>query len=421
MTNPLADRGATAQHEPVLEEGDEPKSVPRYGQAANQPIAELDGLRGIAVLMVIAFHCLEPLQSKAFSWLEPARSVLWCGVDWFFVLSGFLITGILLRTRKQRGYFLIFFARRTCRIFPLYYLFIGAIVLVPMFAAWFIGKAQQITGTSAYQSIVDGMPWLLTYTHNFRQAAGPSTYPALGHIWSLAVEEQFYLVWPLIIYFVPTRWLRPLLVVGILTQPLLRFASIQYGMDAWAVMHLTFLRLDGLLAGSLLAVYWFELRDPSDRQRRCLVRTIWFSTVFSLAALLALSGLNGTLHWQNVANQPLVYLTVSMIAVCIIGHVLLHQRHRSVIEKWLSVTWLRSMGKYSYAMYIFHWPVAIAMTQVLGDVLDQTRGWQADVVSIGRFLVVTAVSVALAKVSWHGFEKHWLRLKPAYPDLRSPS
>ena len=179
-------------------EGDSANAVP-FGKR----LMSLDGLRGIAILAVIAEHTLRlfhPTSVLSRLWAAFQESS-WAGVDLFFVLSGFLITGILLDSRHDKRYFLNFYARRTLRIFPLYYaVLVIAILIVP--AVMGFSKLPEL-----YSRLVANQLWLWTYLQNFAQASGPHALPGFGHFWSLAVEEQFYWVWPLAVFLLPRRHL----------------------------------------------------------------------------------------------------------------------------------------------------------------------------------------------------------------------
>ena len=229
-------------------------------------IPQLDGIRGLAILLVMLFHFFWfpmaaglPISAND-SWLRPILLSCWVGVDLFFVLSGFLITGILVDARARPGYFKNFYARRVLRIFPLYYLFL---------AAWLA-----LTG---YQSL-----WLWSYTANIHMAReGWTAVPsAVDHLWSLAIEEQYYLLWPVVIYFLKPK--QALFVCAGLAMlcPLIRFHYFHVNQPLSAYM-LTHARLDSLAWGALLALA-VRVCPPSRRllggvalfsRRRCWV---WF-------------------------------------------------------------------------------------------------------------------------------------------------
>lgn len=199
-------------------------------------IPALDGLRGLAILMVMLFHFSLNLDGHA--WVEnafrsPVRDFGWTGVDLFFVLSGFLITGILVDARGAQNYFSAFYARRALRIFPLYYFSLAAIWLV-------------------FRHLVarpSGVIWYAIYAQNWLPVGGPG----IGHFWSLAVEEQFYLVWPLIVYASSRRRVLQLSVAGIIFANILRVSLWEHGVETYIVYANPFTRMDALLAGAACA------------------------------------------------------------------------------------------------------------------------------------------------------------------------
>src|SRR5215469_7550470 len=166
------------------------------GSEGSGHVPALDGIRGLAVLFVIAFHSRAPFLNTSeipFS-LFQFLGLGWSGVDLFFVLSGFLITGILLDTRRAPGYFRVFYARRALRIFPLYfaYLLLILVVLQGIFVVFVRTNPWQHVNPLLY----------LTYSMNWVSGLDDQW---LGHLWSLAVEEQFYLIWPAAVWFCSRR------------------------------------------------------------------------------------------------------------------------------------------------------------------------------------------------------------------------
>ena len=213
-----------------------------------QRCRELDGIRGIAVLLVVIWHYLacQFLGAPAFSRLATLRDALcltWSGVDLFFVLSGFLIAGILVDHRGATNYFRVFYIRRACRILPLYYLLIAlyiALTFLPLGKArfdWLLAEPLPLWTYAAFvQNIFMG----------FRGDFGAS---ALGVTWSLAVEEQFYLVIPLLIFCLNRKVVGALLLTAVVAAPLLR--SVSPGFHAFVN---TPWRADSLLSGACLAL-----------------------------------------------------------------------------------------------------------------------------------------------------------------------
>jgi peptidoglycan/LPS O-acetylase OafA/YrhL len=210
----------------------------------------LDGLRGLAVLAVIAFHlCAVPIASGA-AWrlAGGVASVGWLGVELFFVLSGCLITGILLDTRDGARPLATFWARRALRIAPLYFALLAvAFVLIPTL----VPALRQ-----SHPRFLDAAPWYATFLTNVALARshGMAAF-GTGHLWSLAIEEQFYLVWPLVVLRATPRALArvtlALFGLGVLARAALRLTGVT---DAYETYVLTPTHLDGLLAGALLAL-----------------------------------------------------------------------------------------------------------------------------------------------------------------------
>src|SRR5512137_2924489 len=227
------------------------RPVPRApAPGAHHPA--LDGMRGVAVLMVLAFHLLHVdgeggTLERAI--LGATRSG-WAGVDLFFVLSGFLITGILLDARGGPGYFRAFYARRVLRIFPLYYAYLAVLFLAVPALLPALDVRRETQG------------WLWTYLGNvlFAREGGFQASPFTGHFWSLAVEEQFYLFWPFLVWLLPRRWLAAACLGLVAGAFALRFAIHRTTFNATAAYVLTPARMDALAMGALVAI---AAREPA--------------------------------------------------------------------------------------------------------------------------------------------------------------
>jgi peptidoglycan/LPS O-acetylase OafA/YrhL len=242
--------------------GDATPGVLRYNPA-------LDGVRGIAVLLVLANHFLargDPnrgLVAIPFKLAQAGRT----GVDLFFVLSGFLITSILWETRGNSRYFTAFYARRTLRIFPLYYgCLIVVLVVLPLFGVF---------RTPEIQPILDNQSYLWFYASNFCPVRLSMGWLHLGHFWSLAIEEQFYLFWPLILSRLSRQGCIRVAIAAILVSLLSRgalqaLAAVDKDlapMAARATFAWTFCRFDGLATGALIALW---STAPDWRRKLCL-------------------------------------------------------------------------------------------------------------------------------------------------------
>src|ERR1035437_6667488 len=230
-------------------------------------LPELQGLRGLAVLAVVAYHCHPRLEGTR---IHYASLWGWAGVNLFFVLSGFLITSILIEARGKPRYFRNFYGRRALRIWPVYVL-----VLVVCYASapWFIGPGVL--------DAVKAAPWLayIFFAQNLFHLALP---PAIGPTWSLAIEEQYYFLWAPLVRFLRRPWmLLAVLVAALVGSPLLRLANL-----SWMTLTHTLIHLDGIALGSLLALGLYTL---------ALSRRVWLwsglsALVVGVAAAATVAG-----------------------------------------------------------------------------------------------------------------------------------
>lgn len=305
-------------------------------------VPELDGLRGIAIALVMLVHFgmrIEP-DSGASEWVWALCRTGWCGVDLFFVLSGFLITGILLDTRSDEGYYRKFFARRVLRIFPLYYgVLLTVFVGLPVLAPGMIDAGLQSK---------QGFLW--AYVSNFisiREGAEPwrGTTLNFAHFWSLAIEEQFYLFWPLVVYRAGRLRLKRLCVALIVVALPLRMLAHEW-IGPFAPYYLTPCRIDTLAWGALAAV-WMRLHSR-DEMIACGKRLI-ACTAPCLAGLFFWRG--GLIHFDPVVTG----FGFSLLAACFTGVLVLV--YCVPQSRWcapLRGRFLQSLGRYSYATYVFH-------------------------------------------------------------------
>ena len=366
-------------------------------------IPALDGLRGIAIILVMLHH---------FTYYRPTAGIdavigdvlffFWTGVDLFFVLSGFLITGILLDTRDSERYFVTFYARRILRIFPLYYLVLFlAFVLLRQFP----GANLVLAGNDA--SPPQWPYWL--YLSNFSIADGGWVHGWVDISWSLAIEEQFYLVWPLLIWLCPPRLVAPLCVVILLAQPAARTYARETDMPSLSIFVLPWFRLDGFAVGALLAV----------AQRRGLLSSLnrWVPAVViaAIGGLIVCTIMGGHTWWWNRWMQQYGYFLIAILGGAMLVGAVSRPAH-SIWPRLLSAGWLRAFGKYSYALYLIHAPVMRAVREYVFDPLEYERfgvgPWTAQLVYYGA---ATAPAFALAWLSWRVFEGPILRLKARFP------
>ena len=305
----------------------------------------LDGIRGIAIILVLFHHftILDPV-TTAGAWLAFVALLGWSGVDVFFVLSGFLITGILIDSRGSARYFTSFYARRTLRIFPIYYLtvFVSFVVL-PRFPRW---QMLLVGGADVPQ-----WPYW-TYLVNFAIAErNQFVHGILDVAWSLAIEEQFYLVWAAVVFLLAPRWLGALCAVIVLAAPLARGFALDAGAHNVDVYVLPHFRADALATGGLLA--WLARRG--GLQRFEAISPWWVAG--AAAAALAAAIADGTPWWWGPMLQRWGYTAFALTGAGLIVAAVTRPAG-SFWPRMLSAGWLRAFGKYSYCMYLIHLPVS---------------------------------------------------------------
>jgi peptidoglycan/LPS O-acetylase OafA/YrhL len=322
-------------------------------------IVQLDGLRAFAVLAVFAQHAL--------------RAPLWMGVDLFFVLSGFLITGILL-DRKARGqsYFSYFYARRLRRILPPYIL-----LLVVSSLLFGFGWAHF-------------WPWYAFFATNIGDALGQSGHDSLNILWSLAVEEQFYIVWPFVVLLLPQRLMAIVAAALILLVPVLRAVATPWFDTYWPIYYLTPFRMDLLAAGALLAVI-------VRRDRNALEPFKWPAAVLFFVSLGVLAWLH--LHYPRFRgmNTPLsnaMLYSVSLVLCTTI--VVFALQSKGLVRRLLSNPVLVYIGTISYTIYLIHLTILYAV-------------WPLHYGRITSAAIALVLTLAYASASWFLFERRLTR------------
>jgi peptidoglycan/LPS O-acetylase OafA/YrhL len=334
-------------------------------------VPALDGLRGIAILAVFAYHYGHGGVHSTSAAVRAFASICglgWSGVDLFFVLSGYLITGILFDSRNDPGYYKKFYARRALRIFPVYYLFAAI-----MFA---IGSHWRIAHLSFLFHV--GYPVALLI---------PSLVAIplhITHLWSLCIEEQFYAIWPWII----ARMQNPITacIVAVAVAPLLRTAIWAVGWNQdWSYAFLL-CRTDSLAVGAAIALLM------RSGWKDALAR--WAPVAFASAGGILLTifmSRHTTSHYDAVINT----VGFSVIAIVYGALLVIGLAH----GRLFSMQILRIFGKYSYGLYLFHFPLA-ALFEPLKHML-----------SFAYVPACLLINLAVAAASFHFFEEPILRLK----------
>ena len=378
-------------------------------------IPAFDGLRAVAILWVIVHNAsVDTLLHNNLAItkvVELLTNMGWLGVQLFFVLSGFLITGILLdgKKRQPREEFKRFYARRFLRIFPIYYAFLVLVILLG-----FLGGHAPGWARAANQH----MGWFLVYLNNWVQ---PFQDIGLSHLWSLAVEEQFYLLWPMVIILLPFSRLYWICGALILLAPVFRFGVMEWVTDTKLAGGLAYVltpaRMDALAIGAALAISMRDSRFSGWIQRRMPVLLLLFSgyMLLELAVFRSYASTGGGIV---SLNQTMAALLFAVLLYYSIG---LEQGNRITFayRRFLCLPWMRAIGKYSYAIYIFHKPVAVALHASYGaDFQQRITAWSGATklaVFFGDSALIILISFSLAWISWRLIEQPFLNLKRKFP------
>lgn len=348
-------------------------------------MTELDGIRGLAILMVFLSHTttgigVEP-DSEIGKFCYGVLKLGWSGVDLFFVLSGFLITGILVDQRKhlnnQPGrFFGYFYARRALRIFPLYY---ASLLIVFLLAQIATGNAPDLRNLAIHgfylQNIMDGYPM------------------ALSHFWSLAVEEHFYLILPMVVYWTPPKHLGRVLLTGVI---LAICARIMLEESSLNVYRFSLTRFDSLLMGSLLALEFRSVRGLCKSSAVLLAGA-------ALLLLIFIMTVGGTSN-QATSHRLIGYSLFAIFYISLIRQVIASD-DTSRLKSLFRTRFLRWCGKLSYCVYVVHWPVLLVLTKIM------PKGMNWSSAAIIYTLLTGIISFSVAAISWRWFESPILSLR----------
>jgi len=363
-------------------------------------IRPLDGVRGSAILLVLAHHLAASVQYEfgydniAFRLME----IGWCGVDLFFVLSGFLITGILYDSKQSNAYFRNFYARRTLRIFPLYYLALTVVLVLRL-----IWDQANLFG-------IANPTWMWFYLTNVIIARdGYGSFGVVDHFWSLAVEEHYYLMWPFVVLLLNRRQLMVVAGVICLLAPVARTVLTLADVSSAVVYMLTPVRMDSLALGAFIALAARGEYDAASLRNRA-----WVGLVVGGLAVCAIVVLGRTVSHDHPWMQSVGY---SAMAVAF-GGLLVLSITFGPARRLFSAGVLCWFGKYSYGMYVWH-PIIFILVfhSERGRALrGGTEAWHA----LGSIAVAFAITLIITLLSWNLVEKQFLKLKRHFEAHTAP-
>lgn len=330
-------------------------------------IPELDGVRGLAAALILCYHVTHQA--------VPAWG--WAGVDIFFVLSGYLITTIILKNQGSLKFLLAFYARRGLRIWPIYYSLI-------------------VFCLCTSQSFQDSAYYYLTYTQEIPRYWGGIMpgFTALQHTWTLAIEEQFYLIWPLLVLLVKRRWVGHLSLLVVISS----ISARAIGVHWWLLAA----RADGFALGGFLAAFFV---DPiTDRAKRLALT--WAYILGSSGLVLAAANIRGDLGDINDSiGSPISVTASTFLAFAAIATIVCFKGRRFLAP--LRFAPLQYIGTISYGLYLYHQTVIfhiLPKSNILG-LSDGPSLWVAQV----------GLSIVIASLSWQFFERPILRFKTLVP------
>lgn len=348
-------------------------------------------MRGIAILLVVFYHNFGFVKYFFFGWL---------GVDLFFVLSGFLITDILLKTVNGPGYFKNFYIKRVLRIFPLYYLSLIIFLLI-------LPRVSSFPLDMSFY--VEHQWWFWTYLQNwfliFYDVGNTTT--AIQHYWSLAVEEQFYIAWPLVIFLIR----KPKLLLAIAGFLLIVVICARVYMWSIQIKDLnyfglyTYTRIDGICIGSMLAILQF--------MRSSFINRYFTGLILLLAAMnFVFYFINKEYNFTFPYFAIVGYTTFAMLFAIIVHEVI--QGKNRFLNLILNIKPLRFFGKISYGLYIFHWPIYLILYGWVDEKIRSAVKISENNLEIIVSILLTMIGILISTVSFYTFERYFLKKKKAF-------
>jgi peptidoglycan/LPS O-acetylase OafA/YrhL len=359
----------------------------------------LDGLRGIAVIMVVAVHAyylgpqFQTAEGFYVEWLRQLLTSGWIGVDLFFALSGFLITSIQIEEKSRnysfKTYLKRFYVKRGLRIFPLYYGLLAACVV-----GSFLSIHSKIDPAldSAFANFGIYALFLSNYIEPILGHAPESSH-LLGMTWSLATEEQYYLIWPIVLFAIPLLKLRSVTIGLLIALPIIRIAFLLGGASSDFIYSSSITHIDSILMGSLLAISVNQSQQYFSR---------WW--MIALGGILTTLGLlaAGTIHYSAAPIQILGYTGIALISASFI-EVIWRGGTLSKIFEWRPFV---VFGKYSYFIYLFH----ILLMVALSSLRMELGSWGIPALLV-YFSATCLISLGLGALSFRCVESKFMALR----------
>lgn len=370
--------------------------------SVQEHVPALDGVRGVAILLVMARHGIANLEASGIQAIPVALARFGgTGVDLFFVLSGWLITRILLEDRGKAGMLLSFFGRRALRIWPLYFLTLALLTLLAVVWPRFVPEDAA--------EFLRAAPWYWTHSFNWYLVFDPSPHAGAygtGPFWSLAIEEQFYVLWPLVVMRFGPRRLAKLCLLLLVGSTALRVTVLCLGVPAGVTAVMTFTRLEGLAVGSGLAALshvpevWRIIVRSTAALARSPVRLV-------IGAMACHALLTIVLARLPMARAAVGVLLLSCVWGALVAAVVAHGTG-TPLSSFLSAAPLRATGRISYGLYVLHMPVIFFVS------CAAVSWWPGRSLG-GIYLIGYVLTFAIAIVSWYAWERPWLKLKRFVP------
>jgi peptidoglycan/LPS O-acetylase OafA/YrhL len=361
-------------------------------------LPSLEGIRGYAFLLVFFYHYLPAslFPYRTNPWLYPVSLVLgvsWLAVPMFFALSGYLIGGILYDTRDREGYFKVFYSRRILRIFPVYYL---TLLIVALFDSLH-GVSLDLSYWAQFLYIQNLVPGYARFPH-----AAPANQ--IVHLWSLAVEEQFYLLWPLVVWLCrDRRTLLKVTAVLIVACSIIRFLAPWLHISSSRSYFATPTRVDAILLGVMLALI---RRDLIYKRLEPFAKYVALAGTAGMMGMIIITGSAAPSTPNRIAVLfPLVNLTAAALVVAVM-------EENSFLCRVCSLRWITWLGSLSYGLYVFHLTYG---KWFIDSVLPRVAALMpAPCALVVTALIAFALTLLLAVVSYRFIELPAINLKKRF-------